>query len=234
MGFGTLFIGYFLLLNVTFYSLYTDLLAALIMALGLYKLSGINRPFRWACYSSYVFAAVGAYELAVQFASFFTGKSYTDLTAYAAIPRAAIIATLTVFMLLGIREVSEEVGLDALQKRAHITVFFVPVIYLIFGALELPMLQEVLPLKAIAVLSLISLLSTFTLVAVNLVTIYSAYMRICMPEDKDYDAPEKPSRFEFINRHREHTKEKQREYAEYKLNKMIESNKKKSKKKKKK
>ena len=38
-----------------------------------------------------------------------------------------------------------------------------------------------------------------------------------MPEDVDNDYEEKPSRFEFINKHREHTLQKQREYAEYKL-----------------
>ena len=33
------------------------------------------------------------------------------------------------------------------------------------------------------------------------------------------DTPDKPSRFEFINKHREHTLQKEREYAEYKLEK---------------
>ena len=55
-------------------------------------------------------------------------------------------------------------------------------------------------------------------------------MKICMPEDVDNNIADKPSRFEFINKHREHTLQKQREYAEYKLEKL---NKKKSKKKKK-
>ena len=55
-------------------------------------------------------------------------------------------------------------------------------------------------------------------------------MKICMPEDVDNDVPDKPSRFEFVNKHREHTLQKQREYAEYKLEKFKKKNSKKKKK----
>ena len=58
----------------------------------------------------------------------------------------------------------------------------------------------------------------------KLVTIYRAYMKICMPEDVDNDVSDKPSKFEFINKHREHTMQKQREYAEYKLEKLKKKN----------
>ena len=61
MGFGTLFIGYFLLLNVTYYS-FTDLVAALIMAVGLTKLSTVNRYFKYASFAALGFAAVGLVE----------------------------------------------------------------------------------------------------------------------------------------------------------------------------
>ena len=63
MGFGTLFIGYFLLLNLTYYR-FTDLIAALLMLLAFYKLREINRHFRVAIISSGLFAAIGAIELA--------------------------------------------------------------------------------------------------------------------------------------------------------------------------
>ena len=51
MGFGTLFIGYFLLLNLTYYG-FTDVIAASVMLLGLYKLSGVNKYFKAAAISS--------------------------------------------------------------------------------------------------------------------------------------------------------------------------------------
>jgi hypothetical protein len=43
-----------------------------------------------------------------------------------------------------------------------------------------------------------------------------------MPEDVDNDAPDKPSRFGIVNSFRERQQRKNREYAEYKLNKMTE------------
>ena len=58
MGFGTLFFGYFLLLNITYYS-FTDLIAALIAAMGLYKLSSVNRPFKNGFYASVIFGFIG-------------------------------------------------------------------------------------------------------------------------------------------------------------------------------
>ena len=54
-------------------------------------------------------------------------------------------------------------------------------------------------------------------------------MKICMPDDKDNEVANTPSRFEFVNKYREHTAEKQKEYAEYKLNKLKEKNQKKKK-----
>ena len=76
-------------------------------------------------------------------------------------------------------------------------------------------------------MSAITLIGVFAVVCINLVTIYSAYMRICMPDDVDNDAVDKPSRFGFVNKYREHTAEKQREYAEYKLEKLKKKNSKK-------
>ena len=62
MGFGTLFVGYFFILNFP-YCAYTDALAALLMLYGLYKLSGINENFKRATYFTAVFALFGIAEL---------------------------------------------------------------------------------------------------------------------------------------------------------------------------
>ena len=44
MGFGTLFIGYFFLLNISNFT-YTDIIAGMVVLLGLYKLSSVNKQF---------------------------------------------------------------------------------------------------------------------------------------------------------------------------------------------
>ena len=45
MGFGTLFIGYFLLLNITMPGV-SDIIATLVMLLGLYRLQMVNGKFK--------------------------------------------------------------------------------------------------------------------------------------------------------------------------------------------
>ena len=230
MGFGTLFFGYFLLLNITYFT-FSDLIAALIMAMGLYKLGTVNRPFKNGFYASIAFAVLGLAELIIgALEMFYPTKTTSELIEYITIPRCFIIAVVTLFILIGIENVADEVGLSGLARRAHISLPFVLVIYAIAAILEVPLLLSAVGVKIIVVASTLTLIAIFAVVAVNLVTIYRAYMKICMPEDVDNDVSDKPSKFEFINKHREHTMQKQREYAEYKLEKLKKKNAKKKKK----
>lgn len=231
MGFGTLFIGYFLLLNVTYYT-FTDVIAALVMAMGLFKLGAVNRQFKGAFYSSIAMAAVGLLELILQVYAMFIPNRDILLLSYTDIPRYLIIAVLTLFILMGIENVADEVGLASLAKRARLTMPFAFGIFAILSILSIHALEIIIDIKILATVSVLMLLASFALIIINLVTIYSAYMRICMPEDKDNDVSDKPSKFEFVNKYREHTAEKQREYAEYKLNKLKQKNQKNQKKKK--
>lgn len=219
MGFGTLFFGYFLLLNIA-YNTFTDLIAALIMAMGLYKLSSVNRPFRNGLIASVIFAVIGLIELISGIADMFSPSLATaEILSYVAPARYFSIAILTLFIFKGIEEVSAEVGLSSLARRARISMPITLFVYAVSAVLEVPIFESEWSVKILATASAITLLATLVIVSVNLVTIYRAYMKICMPEDVDNDSIEKPSRFEFINKHREHTLERQKEYAEYKLEK---------------
>ena len=64
MGFGTLFIGYFLLLNLTYYG-FTDLIAAAVLLLGLYRLSRINKHFLAASVVAVLFLIFGFAEFGI-------------------------------------------------------------------------------------------------------------------------------------------------------------------------
>ena len=217
MGFGTLFFGYFLLLNITYYS-FTDLIAALIMAMGLYKLSSVNRPFRNGLIAAFVFAVLGLVELVCGTLDMFLSITLpSELLSVTSVSRYFVIAVLTLFIFKGIDEVAREVGLSELSRRARISMPIALFIYTASAVLDIPILESGVNVRFFAISSAIVLILTLVIVTVNLVTIYTAYMKICMPEDVDNDYEEKPSRFEFINKHREHTLQKQREYAEYKL-----------------
>ena len=231
MGFGTLFFGYFLLLNITYFT-FTDLLAALIMAMGLYKLFEVNAQFKSAFYTAIIFSVIGLVEVVAGFITMFAPLVSLDtILDYTALVRYIVIAILTLFILQGIERVASEVGLTELASRAKISMPFSLGLYLVSALLSVPLYTTETVMIVLKVASAFAMLLTLIIVSANLVTIYRAYMRICMPEDVDNEAPDKPSRFEFINRHREHTEEKQKEYAEYRFNKFVEKNQKKKKKK---
>ena len=219
MGFGTLFTGYFLVLNVTYFG-YTDLIAALIMTLAFYKLWNINREFRMALGFALTLAVIGFAELIEAALSTFVPAINSEIfLSYVAPLRHLIIGLLTAFMLLGIKSVAQEVGVFVLESRARM---LLPFCYTVFAAetvLEFPILAQLIPTKALTVISTLLLLSEFILVILNLAAIYTAYMKICMPEDVDNNPQNKESRFGFVNKFRAHEQEKRREYADYKLQK---------------
>ena len=229
MGFGILFIGYFLVLNVTYFG-YTDLISGLIMLMGLYKLSSVNREFKYSFYSAAAFSLLGTAELALTFVSMFSPSIEDTALLHLTPVRYLILAALSAFMLRGIRDVAAEVGLKALASKANLYFIVSLVAFSIAALFDLPIFVFI-PQKALSVIFLFLLLSVFVIAIINLTIIYKAYMRICMPGEPLY-AEEKKSRFEFINKFREHESEKQKEYAEYKLSKMTANNNKKKRKKK--
>ena len=121
MGFGTLFFGYFLLLNITYFT-FSDLIAALIMSMALYKLSTVNQPFKNGFYASVAFAVLGLAELVIGTLEMLVPSKVTEeLIEYVTIPRCFVIAVVTLFILLGIESVADEVGLPDLARRARIS-----------------------------------------------------------------------------------------------------------------
>ena len=218
MGLGTLFIGYFLLLNVTYFG-YTDLICGLVMMMALYKLSPINREFKYAFCTASVFSVFGFAELIIKAIALFNPTIENEILLYVTPPRYVIIALLSAFILRAIRDVSREVGLKQLAIKANRFFIISLVAFLLTAIFDLPILSFI-PTKALAIISVILLLSIFITVAINLTIIYKAYMRICMPGETAFGA-EKKSKFDFVNKFREHEAAKQKEYAEYKLNKMV-------------
>ena len=219
MGFGILMIGYFLILNITYYEA-TDLIAGIIMLMAFYKLRTVNKYFSFAVLPAALFAAVGIPELVAITASFFA-RDLTAILNYTAAPRCLLLCILSILMMKGIHKVSEEVEVYKTAKSAKNVQ---PFIYLVFGGMLI--LERPLTFgdasKWIYLAGLIFLLGCFALTLYSLTVIYSAYKWICMPEDVDNDVKEKPSRFGIIESFRARQEQKNREYAEYKLNKMKE------------
>ena len=158
MGFGTLFFGYFLLLNITYYS-FTDLIAALIMAMGLYKLSSVNRPFRNGLIAAFVFAGLGLVELVCGTLDMFLSVTLpSELLSVTSVSRYFVIAVLTLFIFKGIDEVAREVGLSELSRRARISMPIALFIYTASAVLDIPILESGVNVRFFAISSAIILI----------------------------------------------------------------------------
>ena len=216
MGFGTLFIGYFLLLNLTYYG-FTDVISAAVMLLGLYKLSPVNKYFRYSVIADAVFLvfSLGEFGIAV-YEIFIKQIGSTTLVSVMSIVRCICVGLLTVFILKGIEEVAREVDVENLPTKASRLVILTAVIYALWITLEapIPFIKDII----LATLSLLTLLSTIALIIVNLTVIYTCYMKICMPGDENLK--DKPSRFAFVNEYRARKAERDKEEEQRRLEKL--------------
>ena len=218
MGFGILFIGYFLLLNFAYFS-FTDAISGVLMLYALYKLSTVNKEFKISAMIGAGFTLFGIFELFYSLlGSFMLLPESTVVKSILALIRVLLIASLTVYMLLGMQSVSREVrlfDLSAICGRLYVLTFPVYGLKLALEALGFLSLNET---KALIILSVFSIVFTLTLTVLILIRIYGCYMRICMPKDKNIDEKKKKDDG-FFGAFRRHQEEKEKEYAEYRLEK---------------
>lgn len=228
MGFGTFFIGYFLLLDISYYLL-TDLIAGAVMMLGMARLARFNRGFKAAFCTLGIFTAFALFELGVGiYDMLFSVPIDSTLISYLAISRSFLLAILTFSSFEGMREVAEEVGLSELSRKCKITAYVSLPIYLLTIISETPSLFTWTSPQVATVIAVVSLLISFIFVITNLFTIYTCYAKICMPEDVDNEAKQKKKK-SFFDSYSERQEEANREYAEYKLEKLKKSKEKKKK-----
>ena len=198
MGFGTLFIGYFLLLNLTYYG-FTDIIAAAIMLLGLYKLSSVNKQFKIAAIAAAVFLVFSLGEFGVATYELFVKR--TDSATFVSVMsilRCVAVCALTFLSLKGMEAVAKEVEVENIPEKAARLSKVTAVVYCAWIILEAPL--SFINDYVLAVLSLVTIIATIALIISNLTVIYGCYMRLCMPGDENLT--DKPSRFEFVNEYR--------------------------------
>lgn len=224
MGFGTLFIGYFFLVNISYFQ-FTDIIAAAIMTLGLYKLSRFCRDFKSGLYVSGVFILFSLSEIIIEALSLFREANLIAVSPYMSILRYSIIFALNIFIMRGIRAIAREVAAGSLETAARAAIYF-SFIYPIAAIFSIPALGALIG-KAVAFVYFAILLMIFAYVISSLFTIYKAYMQICLPEDEVRAA--KPSGFDPLGKLFDRMEKSGKEYAEYKLNKQINKNKKRKK-----
>ncbi len=217
MGFGTLFIGYFLLLNVTNFGI-TDVIASSVMLLGFYKLSGVNKEFRYAYFTDFAFVGISVFELILTVMDMFFGVSQELLLGYLSAVRFVIVGAVSLLMLLGIKAVAKEVELGELSGGCIGRIVVTSIVFSACLFSEMRVFTALFEEKVLLYIFVGAIIGQLIAIGANLVTIYSSYMKICMPED-NLSVPKeaKPSRFEFINSYRERKAERAREEEKYRM-----------------
>ena len=227
MGFGLLFIGYFFLINITYYA-YTDIIGAMVMLMALYKLGRFCRDFKHAAVADTVFAVFATGELVLAALGAFGILTLPEsATAYIAAARYLIVFVITVLMLRGIRALADEVGADALATGAK-TSIPLAAIYPIAAFLNCPFAK--IFGAATPYIFLVAVIAVVVYHISNLITVYKAYMQICMPEDATVGA-KKHGKRTFTDKIYDRIEQREKEYNEYKLGRAKERHKNKRKKK---
>ncbi len=209
MGFGLLLIGCMLLFPTCFHFFYTMPLACVFLVWGGKKLGRVNTPFGWSWY-----VATGMGVLAL-------GESIVRLLQWDEVVPVLdgllclLLLVWCFFVMTGLEWVSTETGLSKLRMKAYrqkIFACFVWIPQILMNFLSLAPVQESV-VEFLTSMTFALMLVGSVVMVLHILTLHTAYMRICMPEDLDM-AP-KPSRFAFIRRMEEQkaARAKEREAA---------------------
>ncbi len=199
MGFGLMFFGYFLAMPSFASFFFTMIPASVFLMIGCRKLARVNIPFYRA-----FFAACALLPLSATASVLRVIKVTEWLAPYFESATLAIWLVWHIFALTGIEWVAKETRLGKLHYKAFRNKIF-SCLYLIPATLLTisAVFGDKIPAGGQAFyrgLYIAIFIVGFIVILLNLLLIYSAYARICMPED--VNMPQKPSRFEFVNRRR--------------------------------
>ena len=199
------------MLNITYYT-FTDIIASMIMLLGLYKLSRVSPFFVKSAYAAAGFSVFALGELVFGVVDLFSSKDLTEAVRYVAMARSLVLVVFTVILLAGMRGICTKLDVAKQPLRCRTMTLWSLIVYGANIILQTTMLTDLIPAGASAVLYIADIVGMIIVVCANLRIIYGCYMYICMPEDL-VKKPEKPSRFAFVNEYRRRQDEKQREEA---------------------
>ncbi len=230
MGFGILFIGYIFLLNLSFYT-YTDILAAALMLYALERLRRWNKGLKAAFFAAIPFFLIGAYEFFAALLGSFSISVSPLLACAMASARMLSLGLLHLFLLIGLKELTAEVGLSKMETRAMMLMPIALLVFIAEALFEIPAIFSGVNEKNLLSMQFILLLIVLIFTISMLTFIYKCYARICLPSD--VDMKQKPSRFRFINEYRARKAEKEKAELERRIEQMKQKHQNKKKKKRK-
>ncbi len=213
MGFGLLFIGYFVatLMTMNAAGAFIRMLGCSIILIASTKLSKYNRSFMYLTLSSAAMIIISAFVAAADVTSFLYEQLLINTNplsgAYANICSYINFAVSFVFntaLLYAIKCIATETQVHKNAVSAIRNWVFI-CIYYILAILSL------LPFEFAKYLNLPAIIIYLIWIVLNLILIYSCYARIC--DESDIEMAQKPSRFAFVNKMRAESERRQAEAA---------------------
>ena len=236
MGFGWLFIGYFITFMVQMnpYAVFVAPLGIAMLAYGAYKLYSYCHRFAYIYIPSaimllgFILSAVATLSDLIAFN--LPAKSVFADGGYAIYFVGALLFHIA--LMLAIYDLAKKVDLPKIAGNA-IRNFVVFAIYALIYAVSLLPLETIAEFNKLMAIPYIAL--WFLWMILNLILIFSCYMRIC-PEG-DEDMPQRPSKFklfdkmnDILNKKQDQIIESQRQYNMEKAKRKLEKSKNKKKK----
>ena len=230
MGFGLLFIGYFMtyITSVSQAGYLIRLAGYVLMLVAFTKLCAYNRKFKLPFYTGIALIGVTGVGCFVEIGEFL--YKYLIINSFGVsegFRRAlgtvddALVFVFNACLLYAIYAIAKETEVEKLSYAAARNFVFICIYQLLFAISLLPF-SFVESYKKYFSMPIILLY--FALIILNLVLIFKCYANIC--DESDVDMPLKKSRFAFINKIREETARREQkaaddsvEYARQKLEK---------------
>ena len=219
MGFGILFIGYFMatLMSINTIGSVMRLLGYVLVLVATRKLSKYHRAFDAVSLATALMMAVSLLLVVYDASSFLYEMLIVDtqllppafrtVVGYVEMALTFVFSAVLLWAirLIAIQTQVQKIAVGAVRNFVFICIYYV---LSLIGMLPFPFAQKYTSVVGAPVLILY-----FVWIILNLVLIYTCYARIC--DEDDVDMEQKPSRFEFVNNMRRES-EARREAANQK------------------
>lgn len=212
MGFGLLFIGYFIafLMSVNNYGFAFQIVGYAIMFSAIGKLSEYKHRLSLTTVPLFLLSLCSLFDAGSLLAKLVSTQLpiFSEQNAFfISLLSVAVSMVFQVLLLLGIREISKDADAEGLPGRAIwciIVVCLVGVWKILLSVLgTIPTIENS---NAFRLLTLEAALASLLYPVVVLAFLFSCYAKICAPEDTEMEM--RPSRFAFVNRWREEHEKK--------------------------
>ena len=212
MGFGLLFIGYFIafLMSVNNYGFAFQIVGYAIMFSAIGKLSEYKHKLSATTVPLFLLSLCALYDAGNLLASLTNLRLalFSEENQFWVSIFAIVISTVfQVLLLSGIREIGRDADAEGIPVRAVWSILVVCLVGVWKLVLSLmSTLPDIDTSKAFRLLTLGAALVSLLYPVVILAFLFSCYAKICAPEDTEMEA--RPSRFAFVNRWREEREKK--------------------------